>query len=110
MEVNIIKSGRWAFRGIEILDIKEGLQDINDRLAKELIDNGWAEPYSDILDTIEGLVEGVDIKTPAVESVKKKKAGWWYVKYEGRDEVVKVRGADDKDEAIILANAELEVE
>ena len=45
-----------------------------------------------------------------VDSVEEKSRGWWHVKFEDREEIIKVRGADNDEEAIVLAKAKLEVE
>lgn len=97
MQVNILKSGTWALKGVTPVNVKEGSQDVHNDLALELIEAGWAEAES-----IKKIVDEI--------TAEKKTAGWWHVKFPGRDKIVRVRGADDKAEAIILANAELEVE
>ena len=45
MQIYIIKSGTWAYRGVEIINIKKGIQNCEERLAKELMSNGWATSY-----------------------------------------------------------------
>ena len=42
MEINIKKSGLWAFEGIWVEELKEGPQEMEDKKALELIDAGRA--------------------------------------------------------------------
>ena len=43
MKVKVIKEGKWALRGVDIVDIETGVQDLSNELAKELLSSGWAE-------------------------------------------------------------------
>lgn len=57
MKILVKKSGTWAHRGIDPFDIKEGVQDYKDALAKELILNDWAVPY------VEDVIEEITVET-----------------------------------------------
>lgn len=116
MLVNVKKSGRWAFNGIHVVYLEEGEQEmINDR-AQELIDNGRAERVdekhiNELVETANELTKDVILESgPIVEKVEKGRAGWWHVKFEDVEKVIKVKGADDEEEAITLAIAKLEVQ
>lgn len=73
---------------------------MNNDLANELIKAGWAE-----LPKEEKIVIEKEVIDPIV---KKEKSGWWSVTFAGHEEI-KVRGAGDEEEAIVLATAKLEV-
>ena len=45
MKLLVEKGGVWAFRGIDLVMVLEGVEEFEDALAKELIDAGWAKPY-----------------------------------------------------------------
>ncbi len=135
MKVTVIKEGRWAEGGTQIRDIKKGEQELSHKLANELLMAGWAVLPGEVVEKLEPVqapeVKQADTQTnrqtdkqtdgqtkPSiifdenkrfVESIKKGKAGWWEVKFEGVKDVVKVRGADDEKEAETLAIAKLEV-
>ena len=96
MKINITKSGRWAHKGIYIVDVEEGIQDCEDSLANELISHGWAElPIEK---------EPVKEISPKVE---RKRRGWWSVTFEGIEEI-SVRGAENAEEAIRMAKEKIE--
>ncbi len=106
MKVEVIKtgpSGKWAYKHIELIDIKLGVQEMSNSLADELIKAGWAKAYKETQEHSKAPA----IK-PNIESVEKGTSGWWVVNLSGNDKAVKVRGAD-KDEAIKNAMAKLEV-
>lgn len=47
MKILVKKSGVWAHRGIELVEIKDGVHEHKNLLANELIANDWAIPYVD---------------------------------------------------------------
>ena len=102
MLINVKKSGLWAFHDIWVEHITEGLQEMRDDKAKHLLDNGRAD-----LPEAEPVAEVIE-KEVIAPIVKKEKSGWWSVTFAGHEEI-KVRGADDEEEAIVLATAKLEV-
>ena len=116
MLINVKKAGLWAFKGIKVVALGTGVQEMIDDRAQELLDAGRAElpkeekketPKPEVVETIEPVIEKKD---PVVETVEKGKSGWWSVKFEDVEKIVKVKGADDETEAITLAIAKLEVQ
>lgn len=98
MKIHVTKNGRWAHKGIDIVDIEKGPQDYEESLANELLDNGWAALYVE--------------KEPEKESfpkVEQKSRGWWSVTFDGMDDI-SVRGAEDAEDAIEMAKAKIEAE
>jgi len=77
MEINIKKSGLWAFEGIWVEELKEGPQEMEDKKALELIDAGRAElveEKQEIVEIIEPVkVDEKEILNIPVKSKKSKK-------------------------------------
>lgn len=113
MLINVKKKGLWAFNGIHVVYLEEGEHEMKPDRAKELIDNGRAEIVQkkvvELPEDDEAELTN-DVTGPVVDTVEKGKAGWWHVRFEDVENVVKVKGADDEAEAITLAIAKLEVQ
>jgi len=111
MLINVKKSGLWAFKGIYVEEIQEGMQEMNDDKAKQLIGDGLAElpkkeePKPEFIEPVIAETEEKYI----LESAEKGKAGWWNIKFKGIENIAKVR-AKTEDEAIAKAITEIEVE
>lgn len=108
MKVDIIKSGKWAFNGVKVIEIKSGIQEIMKSLAEELIKAGWAE---EIKEEEKSLIEEnseQNVFNYDVESVEKINAGWWKIKFKGEKEI-KIRGAENTEEAITKAYEKIKV-
>lgn len=114
MKIDVKKACRWAERGIRVVNLKEGVQEVSAILGNELIDAGRAtlcvEPVAIEQPLKPKKIEPVTPEKiePVIEKVEKIRAGWWCIKFESVSEVVKVRGKTES-EAIDNAVEKLKV-